>query len=532
MKKRILEFALIISIMSCLFIALPIIANAETDGIYTYMVKNDEVTITDCNESASGDIEIPATIAGCSVTTIGDSAFSGCLNLTSVTIPGSVTTIGEYAFSACSGIKAITIPEKVAVIGNYAFSDCGRLANITISNSVTTIGEYAFSGCRVLKNITIPASVTSIGSHVFRGCVKLSSIKVDENNPNYCSVDGNLFNKDKTIFILYAEGKSDLTYSVPTGVKSIENWAFEYCDALITITIPEGVTKIGDGAFKCCTNLNNITIPEGITSISDYAFYKCIALPQITIPASVTSIGEYAFFKCELLKNITFPDGMTSIGKSAFEDCYYLTDVTIPVSVTSIGEYAFSDCRDLSDVYYAGSKEEWSNITIGEYNDSLIEATIHFMGVETEPSYKLGDPNGDEAIDVKDVISIRRLVAGGYGTTIVDKAADVNKDDAVDVKDVIVLRRFIAGGYGIELMEKPVGTRFEVVDIPDNLRDDNKGETVNDIVILYTEEENNIYFLIDGILNDSISEGDALKYSSLESIVKAYDKNINDFCIE
>lgn len=67
------------------------------------------------------------------------------------------------------------------------------------------------------------------------------------------------------------------------------------------------------------------------------------------------------------------------------------------------------------------------------------------------PSYKLGDLDDDGTIDVRDVINLRRFIAGGYDVTVNENAVDINKDDSVDVRDVITLRRFIAGGYDIEL---------------------------------------------------------------------------------
>ncbi|MBQ4112212.1 MAG: leucine-rich repeat domain-containing protein, partial [Clostridia bacterium] len=98
-------------------------------------------------------IELPDT-----VTSIGDGAFSGCSNLTSITIPDAVTSIGDGAFSGCSNLTSITIPDSVTSIGNGAFGGCSSLTSITIPDSVTSmsIGEYAFHGCTSLTSITIP----------------------------------------------------------------------------------------------------------------------------------------------------------------------------------------------------------------------------------------------------------------------------------------------------------------------------------------------------------------------------------------
>ena len=112
------------------------------------------------------------------VTTIGDSVFSDCNSLTSVTIPNSVTTIGEAAFNHCSNLKSVTIPNSVTTIEFCAFQCCSSLRSITIPDGVTTIGEHAFYGCSSIRSITIPYSVTKIGLTAFYGCESLISVMI------------------------------------------------------------------------------------------------------------------------------------------------------------------------------------------------------------------------------------------------------------------------------------------------------------------------------------------------------------------
>ena len=302
-------------------------AGAEKYGDFEYSALDDgRVKITGYNGGAE-TVVIPDTIDGKSVTSIGRRAFEGCTNLKSITIPNSVTEMGRRAFSGCSSLTSIAIPD-----------------------SVTEIGKYAFDGCKSLTSITIPDGVTSIGDGAFYNCSSLTEIKVASENSNYVSVNGVLYNKDKTTIICYPAGKKGNNYKIPDGVTKVGSSAFIGCSSLTSITIPNSVTEIGYSVFEGCTNLKSITIPNGVTSIGDSAFEDCTSLKSITIPNVVTSIGNSVFEDCTSLTSITIPNGVTSIGDSAFEGCTSLTSITLPDSVTSIGSGAFIGCSSLTSI--------------------------------------------------------------------------------------------------------------------------------------------------------------------------------------
>ncbi len=142
----------------------------------TWTTTDGEITITDCDTSASGALNIPDTIEGVPVRLIGSKAFLQCVHLTSLTIPAGVTSIGNYTFYGCSRLTTITIPESVTSIGLTAFRYCSSLTSVTIPEGVTSIRNYTFYGCSSLTSITIPDRVTGIGDYAFRDCTNLSSI--------------------------------------------------------------------------------------------------------------------------------------------------------------------------------------------------------------------------------------------------------------------------------------------------------------------------------------------------------------------
>ena len=293
----------------------------------------------------------------------------------SVIIENGITSIGERAFEGCTSLTGVTIPNCVTSIGINAFSDCTSLTSVTISDSVTGIGDSAFYNCKSLTNVTIPNSVTNIGDGAFSYCTSLATIEVSDNNKNYSSVDGILFNNDKSELIVYPAGKTDSEYTISNSVIKIGNYAFCGCTSLTSVTIENNVTSIGVAAFRDCSSLTSVTIPNSVTSIEYGTFSYCENLKSVTIGNSVKSIGDSAFSWCESLTSVTIPDSVTSIGVSAFSGCISLTSVTIPNSVTSIGSYAFYYCTSLTSVTIGNSVTSISDSAF-YYCTSLTNVTI------------------------------------------------------------------------------------------------------------------------------------------------------------
>ncbi|MDR0605491.1 MAG: leucine-rich repeat domain-containing protein [Bacteroidales bacterium] len=292
------------------------------------------------------------------------------------------TIAQDFSANNNEGIKiyydiiSSTSPLTVKVIYHTYSGSIVIPSAVTYNNniySVTTIGNKAFYNCNSLTAINIPHSVTTIENGAFVYCNNLTRIDVDTNNPNYSSVDGVLFNKQKNTLIQYPSGKTG-SYSIPYSVAVIENYAFFSCTGLTDIIIPNSVTAIGEVAFASCSGLTSVTVPNSVTMITDWAFSACSSLTSVTIPNSVIGIGNHAFSSCRSLTAIDIPNSVTTIGHAAFYNCSGLKNITIPNSVTVIENNVFGNCNGLISITIPNSVT-----TIGKqafYNCSALTATL------------------------------------------------------------------------------------------------------------------------------------------------------------
>ena len=320
MKKKFLSIVLVLS-MLCTFV--PLVASAAISGT--------------CGENLTWTLDDSGTLT-----------ISGTGDMTDWESPSKTDQDCPWHYCAVK-VNNIVIKNGVTSIGNYAFQGC-KISSIEIPDSVITIGEGAFGGCSSLTSIDVSNNVMSIGSTAFSNCCKLTSINVDKNNPKYCSVDGNLFNKDKTELMQYAIGKTEKSYIVPDSVIIIGEKAFSISESLTSVEIPDSVTRVGDLAFSSCRSLTNINLPSSIMSIGEDVFSRCESLTNIKIPSGVTSIGDFMFYNCKSLTSIEIPNGVTHVGYSAFYNCESLTSIKIPSSITWIGDSAFYNCKSLTSI--------------------------------------------------------------------------------------------------------------------------------------------------------------------------------------
>ena len=213
----------------------------------------------------------------------------------------------------------ITIPENITYnnksytvidILDGAFSGCPNLTSVSLPNTLKEIDSYSFVYCPKLTEITIPASVTFIDIGAFAYMSALIDINVDPENKKYCSVDGVLYNITKTILCSYPGGRTTPS-KFPNELTTIRTYAFEG-SKIEYIRIPDTVTKIREDAFFNCVNLYAVILSPNTSTIEEGTFSNCESLKSIIIPEGVSIIKEDAFSGSGL-KAIDLPESLVSI---------------------------------------------------------------------------------------------------------------------------------------------------------------------------------------------------------------------------
>lgn len=224
--------------------------------------------------------------------------------------------------------------------------------------SVTGISLSAFYNNKNLTNVIIPKTIKNmdlsnnigINSNLFQGCTALQSIEVEEDNPAVCSVDGVLFNKEKSGLLSYPAGALQESYTVPESVTWIGGYAFSYSQHLKKVTLTDNVTALGYSAFCECQSLEEVRLSSGLKTLADYLFTNCQRLKSVTIPQNVTYLGMKAFCGCTSLASVTMPESVTSTDGSVFEGCTSLKSVTLSPNLERIVNFMFTNCSSLKEI--------------------------------------------------------------------------------------------------------------------------------------------------------------------------------------
>ena len=272
--------------------------NPDFTADVTYAVDNNLTRIY-----YSGDIVIPDVVIyqdqEYKVTGVKANTFRDNTQVTSVTLGKNLKTIEEYAFSGCDNLTEITIPASVDSIGAWAFNYTG-LKNVIIEDGDNILKLWGWSSYGVfdespLENIYLGRNYITSESRPFGGFYTIKTAIVGD---KVTALQDEEFRNDRGL----------RTVRLGANITDIGNYAFSECDTLYEIRLPESVLRIGEGAFYSCDSLFSINIPSKVNLIAANAFEYCRDLESITIPASVDSIGDWAFDNTGL-KKVIIEDG-------------------------------------------------------------------------------------------------------------------------------------------------------------------------------------------------------------------------------
>ena len=384
----------------------------------------------------SYDTSLKSVTISSGVNRLCDYAFYKCTALTTVELGEGLETMEGSVFRYCSSLEKVSFPESLVNIYGNTFDSCSKLDNVKIPNNLTYIDGYVFSNCSSLKNVSIGSSCKSVSTTAFLNSYSIDKITVAEDNKNFTSVDGVLYNNDKTTLVLYPKNRAG-EFVVPDTVTSIADYAFDNAPKLTKVTIGENVKSVGTGAFRNCNSLETVIFKDSDTvqkTIGDYAFNNCPALTEVDFGNAVKSIGNYAFMVDKLLESIEFPDSLESIGYCAFS-CYRggtystyvasnLKSVKFGSGLKTIGNYAFYGNRSLETVQFSGK-----NLTsIGEdaFRDCMALTKLNLTGNDAVICARAFCNN--DALKEVTLSGVKTIGYNAFGGDDALKSADLGED--------------------------------------------------------------------------------------------------------
>ena len=226
----------------------------------------DDAYFVDIGSATDTELVVPAYYNNKNVVAVQNEGFANNDQLTSITFEGNITSIGKSAFANSLNLNTIKGLENITSISDSAFEGLANLTQFTIGNKVIAIGARAFANSGI-TSVYIPASVVAIDNQAFAGC-QITEYTVDEGNANYASNgDGNLYNKNFTEIILYAQGQSQTTFVVPNSVITIKSGAFTSLES-------QNLSKkksLSDTMLMAESKLKNIVIGENLSKIEENA---------------------------------------------------------------------------------------------------------------------------------------------------------------------------------------------------------------------------------------------------------------------
>ena len=430
--------------------------------------------------------------------------------ITKLEIPEGTEKVSAWAFEYMTSLTSVSIPSSVKILGGGTFYGCTNIEEIVLPEGLEQFGYKEFAGCTKLAKLTIPSTVTKIDQQAFVEVANLADVwcKAYPNKLYWRDYTFNTFTPEKaTKFHVvnqtaweekYPEAKctfvgdievsatSTLTYNANARIEVFDDFtkfngaydlkSHEFAEGKGTATYKGIVDGISASAFRNIEGLTSVEIPEGSTSIDEYAFDGCTSLTTITIPASVTTIGRNAFSSCTGLTTLNINEpaantsrraatetGLQKIGNSAFAGCTGLTKLNLPATLKLIETSAFSSMSNCADVYCnaAAADVEWQDNSDyylfmpdkatkfhlsdakakAEWETKFPDAHVTFVGYLIK-----GDVNGDNLVNVTDIVATVNYIIEKPSESFNKDAADLTGDGEINVTDIVKMVSIIMSG--------------------------------------------------------------------------------------
>lgn len=312
---------------------------------------------------------ITRVVVGEGVTSIGDYAFCGCLNLESVSLPRGLARIGARAFYGDGKLAGLELPDGLREIEEEAFYPCGSIKELRLPEGLERVELNAFAGTGV-THVDVPEGVTRLLG--FADCARLKSVCLP----------------DSVTELSFAGCRSLEACDVPSGVTRLDG-TFNGCAALRRVSLPEGLTEIGSQAFYSCGSLTSIRFPESLETIGPNAFQNCQGITEFRIPANVKELSSRCFWLyCNLERVIYESEDLTGM-KTGYD--------------------IFGGGGPLY-VYFAGNRDRW-NPACGGYREGQTIFYDSLGPAEADLTVRDGALAGSVFVPMKDPGSIPRCFA-------------------------------------------------------------------------------------------------------------------------
>lgn len=393
----------------------------------------------------------------------------------------TLTPIHNYmAAFAPSGVSQYSLPSQVEILGWYVFAWCPELREISFNEGLKVIMGDCFVNDYLDCDIILPSTLEELNPYAFRACMGIKGVFGNEKfhtSDHLClTFEQNAYDwtesENNGTWINRFFGYDITDYSIPEGIKGIENYSFDNMPNLKTVTFPSSIAEIGSYAFNHCDNLQAVygecvsedhkaivfgtqfrkliitkgvvsyTVPNGITSIGYGAFEESPELEEVIIPDGVTQLGGYDFGWCKNLKRVVLSSQLETVklynpflGSNQLEEIYFRSYLPPIYTDTQFNE---SDCSHLT-VYVPEETLElyklsgWSQFApymvgykyddIGEWNPDYYLSTDYSLDGATTTLQQSSTGAGIDLVLMGDAFSDRQIADGTYGN-VMQKAMD------------------------------------------------------------------------------------------------------------